>query len=129
MAYSFGVNGTTNDKEKNRKLFEVARLLGAKLIVIEPALDNWDSIEPLVKEYDIRVAIYNHGAGTTYGDPNTVKQVLAARDRRIGVCLDVGWATQAGFDVAKVFRDYGDRVYDIHFKDKKMGVKDDRSSV
>ena len=47
-----------------------------------------------------------------------MKKILAARDRRIGVCLDVGWVTAAGFDAAKVFREYGDRVYDMHFKDK-----------
>ena len=48
-----------------------------------------------------------------------MKKILAARDRRIGVCLDVGWVTAAGFDAAEVFRGYGaDRVFDIHFKDK-----------
>jgi len=48
-----------------------------------------------------------------------VKQILATRDRRIGVCMDVGWVTAAGFDAAAVFRDYGaDRVFDMHFKDK-----------
>jgi sugar phosphate isomerase/epimerase len=81
---------------------------------------EWDNLEELVKEYDIKLAIHNHGTGTTYGNPETVKGVLAKRDKRIGVCLDVGWVTAAGFDAAKVFRDYGDRVYDIHFKDKKV---------
>jgi sugar phosphate isomerase/epimerase len=73
-----------------------------------------------VKEYDIKLAIHNHGKGTTYGNTDTVKGVLAKRDHRIGVCLDVGWATAAGYDAAQLFRDYGDRVYDIHFKDKKI---------
>jgi sugar phosphate isomerase/epimerase len=49
-----------------------------------------------------------------------VQAVLAQRDHRIGVCLDVGWVTAAGFDAAKIFTAYGDRVYDIHFKDKKV---------
>ena len=48
------------------------------------------------------------------------QQVLAKRDPRIGVCLDAGWITQAGFDAAKVFQDYRGRVFDIHFKDKKV---------
>jgi sugar phosphate isomerase/epimerase len=81
---------------------------------------EWDNLEQLVKEYDIRLAIHNHGRGTVYGDPATVKQVLAERDRRIGVCLDVGHVVGAGFDAAEVFRGYGDRVYDIHFKDKTV---------
>jgi sugar phosphate isomerase/epimerase len=67
-----------------------------------------------------------------YGDPATVKQILASRDRRIGVCLDVGWVTAAGFDAAAVFRDYGaDRVFDMHFKDKVSdpAVKDQKSKA
>lgn len=119
VAYSFGVNGTSMDKEKNRQLFEFAKLMGIKVIIVEPKNQaEWDNLEELVKEYDIKLAIHNHGTGTVYGDPATVKKVLAARDPRIGVCLDVGWVTAAGFDAAEVFRGYGDRVYDMHFKDK-----------
>lgn len=118
-AYTFGVNGTSMDKESNRKLFEFAKLMGIQLIIVEPKnMAEWDNLEELVKEYDIKLAIHNHGTGSVYGDPATVKKVLASRDRRIGVCLDIGWVTAAGFDAAAVFRDYGDRVYDMHFKDK-----------
>lgn len=119
--YTFGVSKTSMNPDENRRLFEFARLIGAKLIVVEPRdLAEWDNLEALVKEYDIKLAIHNHGKGTVYGDPATVQAILAKRDRRIGVCLDVGWVTAAGFDVAQVFRDYGDRVYDMHFKDKKI---------
>jgi len=119
VAYSFGVNRPTLKKEENRKLFEFAKLMGMPVIAVEPQnLAAWDHLEELVKEYDIRLAIHNHNRDSRYGDPATVKQVLAERDRRIGVCLDVGWVTAAGFDAAQVFRDYGDRVYDLHFKDK-----------
>jgi sugar phosphate isomerase/epimerase len=81
---------------------------------------EWDNLEELVKEYDIKLAIHNHGRGTVYGDPATVKKVLAERDRRIGVCLDIGHVVGAGFDAAEVFRSYGNRVYDMHFKDKTI---------
>ena len=90
-AYSFGVNGTSMDKEANRKLFEFAKLMGMKLIIVEPKnMAEWDNLEELVKEYDIKVAIHNHNLETVYGNPETVKKLLAARDRRIGVCLDIG---------------------------------------
>lgn len=119
-AYSFGVNATSMDKEANRKLFEFAKLMGMKLIIVEPKnLAEWDNLEALVKEYDIKLAVHNHGKGSMYGDPATLKKVLAERDRRIGVCLDIGWITAAGFDAAEIFKSYGDRVYDMHFKDKK----------
>jgi L-ribulose-5-phosphate 3-epimerase len=122
VAYSFGVNGTSMDKEANRKLFEFAKLMGMKVIIVEPKnMDEWDNLEQLVKEYDIKLAIHNHSTGTVYGDPATVKKVLALRDPRIGVCLDIGHVTSAGFDAAAVFRDYGaERIYDMHLKDKKV---------
>ena len=121
VCYTFGVNGTSANKEDNRKLFEFAKLMGSKIIVVEPKnLAEWDNLEELVKEYDIKLAIHNHGTGSMYGDPETVKKVLAARDPRIGVCLDIGWVTAAGFDAAKVFREYNGRVFDMHLKDKRI---------
>ncbi|MBI2498134.1 MAG: sugar phosphate isomerase/epimerase [Opitutae bacterium] len=129
-AYSFGVNGAGLDKEANRKLFEFAKLMGMKVIMIEPKeMDAWDNLEELVKEYDIKLAIHNHGKGTPYGDPATIRQILATRDRRIGVCMDVGWVTAAGFDAAAIFRSYGDRVYDLHFKDKTVSTAADGKIV
>lgn len=129
-AYSFGVNGAGLDKEANRKLFEFAKLMGMKVIMIEPKdLAAWDNLEELVKEYDIKLAIHNHGKGSVYGDPATVRQILAKRDRRIGVCMDIGWVTAAGFDAAEIFRSYGDRVYDMHFKDKTVSTAADGKIV
>ena len=119
--YTFGVNGTSLDKEDNRKSFEFAKLMGIKIIIVEPKnMAEWDNLEQLVKEYDIKLAIHNHGTGSVYGDPATVQKILAVRDARIGVCLDVGWVAAAGFDVAKVFREYNGRVFDMHLKDKRM---------
>lgn len=128
--YTIGVSQTSLDPAKNRQLFEFAKLIGAKFIVVEPRDPaEWDNLEALVKEYDIRLAIHNHGKGTVYGDPATVQAILARRDPRIGVCLDVGWVTAAGFDAAKVFTAYGDRVFDLHFKDKKIEPAADGKEV
>jgi len=128
-AYSFGVNRPGLDKEENRKMFEFAKLMGMKVIAVEPQnLAAWDNLEELVKEYDIKLAIHNHNLDSVYGNPATIRKILAERDHRIGVCLDVGWVTAAGFDAAEVFRDYGDRVYDMHFKDKEFVTTDGKTS-
>ena len=130
VCYTFGVNGTSMDKEDNRKLFEFAKLMDIGMIVVEPkAMGEWDNLEQLVKEYDIKLAIHNHGTGTVYGDPATVKAVLAARDSRIGVCLDIGWVTAAGFDAAKVFKEYNGRVFDMHLKDKRVDKSGEKPVV
>lgn len=128
-AYSIGVCRTFPDVESNRPLFELAKLFGMEVLVVEPATDDatWDALESLVREYDVRLAIHNHGTGTVYGNPATVKAVLAKRDARIGVCLDIGWVTAAGFDAAETFRNYGDRVFDMHLKDKRLDQQDDKA--
>lgn len=119
--YTFGVAGTSLDKEQNRKLFEFAKLMGIKVIVVEPGdFKIFDNLEELVKEYDIKIAIHNHGIKSMYGNPAVVKNVIQHRDPRIGICLDTGWITSSRFDAAKVYQDYNGRVYDIHLKDKKV---------
>lgn len=118
-AYTFGVAGTSMKKEDNRRLFDFAKFMGIKLIIVEPGdFRIWDQLEELAKEYDIRVAVHNHGIKSLYGNPAVVKQVIGHRDSRIGVCLDVGWITSANFDAADVYRKYEGRVFDIHLKDK-----------
>ncbi len=121
VCYTFGVAGTSLDQAKNRQLFEFAKEMGIKVIVVEPGdFKILDLLEELVKEYDIRIAIHNHGITSTYGNPGVVRNLLQHRDRRLGVCMDVGWITSARFDAAKVFAAYDGRVYDIHLKDKKV---------
>jgi len=121
VAYSFGVAGTSLDKEDNRKLFEFAKFMGMKLIIVEPGdFKIFDNLEQLAKEYDIKVAVHNHGITSTYGNPGTLKNLIKYRDSRIGSCLDVGWTASARLDPARVYRDFDGRVYDIHLKDKKV---------
>jgi len=129
--YTFGVAGTSADKEQNRKLFVFAKAMGIKVIVVEPKNDKalWDGLEELVKEYDIKLAIHNHGKDSVYGTPEKVWSVLKDRDARIGVCMDVGHLTGAGFDAGKEFVGYKGRVYDIHLKDKKTEKTADGKSV
>jgi sugar phosphate isomerase/epimerase len=121
VCYTFGVTGTYMEPEKNRRLFEFAKLMGCKIIVVEPRdFRILDNLEALAKEYDIKVAIHNHGITSLYGNPLVVKTLIGHRDPRVGVCLDVGHVTGSGFDAAKIFKDYNGRVFDIHLKDKKV---------
>src|SRR5215203_3546720 len=56
VCYSLGVVKTSLDVNADRKLFEFARMMGIKLLVIEPDdFKIFDHLERLVKEFDIRV--------------------------------------------------------------------------
>ncbi len=120
-AYTFGVAGTSLDKEKNRKLFTFAKDMGIQLIIVEPPdFKILDNLAELAREYDIKVAIHNHGIRSLYGNPLVVRTLLKNLDPHVGVCMDAGWITSTGMDPTKVFKEYEGRVYDIHLKDKRV---------
>jgi sugar phosphate isomerase/epimerase len=121
VPYTFGVAGTSMNKEENRKLFEFAKFMGMKMIVVEPGdYKILDNLEELAKEYDIKVCIHNHDIKSPYGNPLVTRNLIKHRDPRIGVCMDAGWVASTRIDVPKTFREYNGRVYDIHLKDKKV---------
>lgn len=120
-AYTFGVAGTSLDKEKNRKLFTFAKDMGIQLIIVEPPdFKILDNLSELAREYDIKVAIHNHGIRSLYGNPLVVRTLLKHLDPRVGVCMDAGWITSTGMDPTRVFKEYEGRVFDIHLKDKRV---------
>jgi sugar phosphate isomerase/epimerase len=121
IPYTFGVAGTSMNKEENRKLFEFAKFFGMKLIVVEPGdFQILDQLEELAKEYDIKVCIHNHGIKSLYGNPAVTKNLIKHRDPHIGVCMDAGWVASGRIDPTKTFKEYEGRVFDIHLKDKKV---------
>src|SRR5439155_10923993 len=58
-----GVNAFWKDHDKNRKIFDFAKKLGVRTITANPQPDKetFDSLDKLVAEYDMRIAIHNHG--------------------------------------------------------------------
>ena len=117
--YSFGVTRLTKNEEELREAFEFARYMGVEVITAEPsAYRQLDLLEAFAIVYDIKVALHNHDIHSPYGNPHVVQQLLEDRDPRLGVCLDAGWMTTTRLDVEEVYRQYGDRVLDIHLKDK-----------
>ena len=51
------------DHEANRRWFEFAKKAGIKSISANPSEDSFDSLDKLCEEYQIRIAIHNHGPG------------------------------------------------------------------
>lgn len=81
-----------------------------------------DLLEKYCREYDLRAAVHNHGPDNAFLYP-TAESALARignRDKRIGVCLDVGHERRAGLDPVEFIRRHGDRVVEIHLKNIKI---------
>ncbi len=102
-----------------REKFEYTKRAGAKVIVAgDPDPAVLPRIERFVKQYDIRLAIHNHGPeDKIYHSPLDVLRVVKGMDPRIGCCLDVGHAMRAGTDVVKAIHELGPRLFDVHMKD------------
>lgn len=112
-----GVNRLTKDAAENRRIFEFARKLDAPCITADPDLDSFDSLDELVKEFDIRIAIHNHGPGHRYNKAIDVLRVIEGRDERIGACADLGHYIRSGQNAPEVIRLLKGRLYGIHLKD------------
>jgi sugar phosphate isomerase/epimerase len=116
---SGGVIGMQKDDEAAlRRMFEYARLAKMPMMIIAPSHENMPRIEKLVREYDIKVAIHNHGPEDRHF-PGTKEGLAVIRnmDPRIGLCIDVGHEARTGVDVAASIAQCGDRLLDVHIKD------------
>jgi inosose dehydratase len=112
-----GVNRMSKDAEKNRKIFEFAKLLGIPSITVDPDPDAFDNLDELVKEFDLRIAIHNHGPGHRYNKVVDVLKAIEGHDERIGACADLGHYIRSGENAAEVIRLLKGRLYGIHLKD------------
>ena len=110
------------DKDEDddiRKKFEYAKRAGVKVIVSgDPAPTTLPRIEKFVKEYDIRIAIHNHGPeDKLWASPLDVLKAIKGLDPRIGCCIDVGHTVRAGTEVVQAIREVGPRLFNLHIKD------------
>jgi sugar phosphate isomerase/epimerase len=118
-----------NDEAAVRKDFEYAKLAGMPLIVAAPSTDSLDLVERLAKEFQIRIAIHNHGPEDKFfPSPYDVYKAIKGRDKHMGMCVDIGHTWRAGTDPTKAVLELRDRVYDLHVKDLR-DLKDRDSQV
>lgn len=108
----------TADEAAMRKDFEYAKAAGMPLVVCSPAPEALDLLETMVKEFDIKAAIHNHGTEDPWWPaPSDVLKKIDKRDPRMGICMDIGHAIRAGADVVKAVEQAGPRLLDLHIKD------------
>ncbi|MCA6450173.1 MAG: sugar phosphate isomerase/epimerase [Chitinophagaceae bacterium] len=115
-------------KEAVDQAFDYAKKCGVPMIVGVPNYDLLDYAEQKVKEYDIKLAIHNHGPeDALYPGPGDVYERIKQRDPRMGLCIDIGHAVRAGTAVDKAVKEYKDRLFDLHIKDVSIAAKDGKA--
>ncbi len=118
-----GVIDLPNEEGAVRHAFENAKAVGLPTMICKPAHDAFPLVEKFVKEYDLRLAVHNHGPGDKgYPSPLDAWKAVQPYDKRIGLCIDVGHSYRAGTDPAEAIRTCHERLYDVHLKDSSAEV-------
>lgn len=88
------------------------------IVAGDPAPETLPRIDKFVKEFDIRIAIHNHGPeDKLWHSPLDVLRAVKGMDPRIGCCIDVGHTIRAGTDLVQAIREAGPRLFNVHMKD------------
>ena len=127
-AVNYGVVGIPKEEPEARKIFEFAKTMGMRAITTE-SVDSIDTIEKLVKEYDIMVGFHDHpkqdkNPNYRMWDPNYVLSVVKDRDTRIGSCADTGHWVRSGLKPVECLRILKGRIISSHLKDLNQASHD-----
>jgi inosose dehydratase len=113
-----GVIYMKNNEQEIRDIFEYAKDAGMPTIVCSPDPDALDTVEKMAKQYDLRIAIHNHGpTDKKYPSPLDVLKLIKDRDAHMGICMDVGHTVRINEDPIPVMEQCAKRLYDFHIKD------------
>lgn len=120
-AVAFGVTGISKDPAEARKLFTWAKGLGI-LVINTESTDAIDTIEMMVKEFDMKVGFHDHPRRKDdpkyrMWDPSYVYDLVKNRDKRIGSNADTGHWVRSGIKPVDAIRTLKGRIVSSHLKD------------
>ena len=117
VLYGGGVIGMKKEDQVDQG-FEYAKAAGMKVIIAAPSYEMLPLIEKKARQYDIKIAIHNHGPGDkVFPTPAAALEKIKNLDKRIGMCHDIGHTKRYGSDPIAETRLCGDRLHDVHIKD------------
>jgi sugar phosphate isomerase/epimerase len=110
--------------------FEYAKTAEMKMIIGVPNHELLEYVEGKVKEYDIKLAIHNHGPGDlVYPSAESAYVKIKNMDKRMGLCIDIGHTKRINRNPEQDVKDFFDRVLDIHIKDVTKAEKDGTTCI
>lgn len=115
-------------KEQVDQAFEYAKNAGMSVIVGVPAHDLLNYTNNKIKEYNIKVAIHNHGPGDEqYPSPESIFEKIKDLDPRFGLCMDIGHTQRIGVNPIEAGKEYFSRLFDIHLKDVNLAAPEGKT--
>lgn len=120
---TYGVVDFGNDEKDARSKFEFAKAMGIRTLSAYPQPDALGLLDRLVEEYQINIAIHNHGPGDNlYAKVQQGVDAIKGHSPRIGACIDTGHYLRIDESPLAAAFKFGKRVYGIHLKDVKLGA-------
>ena len=114
------------------KMFHFAKAMDLEFITCEPALDDWDLVEKLSGQYNIKISVHNHPKPSDYWDPDNLLKAISHRGQSLGSCADVGHWRRGGLDQIGCLKELDGRLISLHFKDiaaEKAGEKEQHDVI
>lgn len=107
----------TASRDEWAQVFPFAKNMELEFISAEPAREDWDVVESLAKEYNIKVAVHNHPNENSYWKPEILLEYIGQRDHLLGSSADVGHFKRMGIEPVPALKELEGRLIAMHFKD------------
>lgn len=107
----------TAGRDEWAEVFAFAQSMDMEFISAEPAREDWDIVEKLAEEYNIKVAVHNHPNENSYWKPEILLEHIGDRSLLLGSCADVGHFKRMGVEPIPALKELEGRIISLHFKD------------
>jgi len=120
FAFNYSFRDDFTDDEIDRG-FWMAQTMGVKVITASSTVSVMKRVAPVADKYKITVGAHGHNNITDPNEFATPESFAKAMEtsKYIGVNLDIGHFTAAGFDPLSYIEQHHDRITNLHLKDRK----------
>ncbi len=124
-ALTYGFGNDWSDKEIE-SIFEIAKAMGVKYITSSSRVSVAKRVDAIAQKYKITVAFHNHSnmKADEFARPADWETAMNGASKYIGINLDIGHFTAAGFDPVSFIQQHHDRIVTLHIKDRKANQGD-----
>lgn len=119
-AYNLSFRQDFTDEEIDRG-FEMAKALGVKVITASSTVSMAKRLAPFANKHKIIVSMHGHSNlkdPEEFAKPESFAAAMA-ESKYMGVNLDVGHFSAAGFDPVAYIKEHHARITNLHLKDRK----------
>lgn len=107
----------TASRDEWSMVFPFAKEMGLEFISAEPAREDWDVVEKLAEQYNIKVATHNHPNEASYWKSEILIDHIGNRSKLLGSSADVGHFKRMNEEPISSLQKLDGRLIALHFKD------------